>query len=249
MTRKRSTWCTSKTQKHAGTRSVHTARQAEHLTSSLDCHRVVRRNCKWVSGLLSRSSPLGSNSCRNEGTTSHAGHRIRPWCSHQAAQTTAPRRSSNQDSCNLIQRLLGRWGSFYVQSMDYDSSWTIRKGSGPMQRVWATLESSFIRWWKPLPLQYSATNKHVLTTAAEGKGFEGNRTRNLWKETCIRLAREVSHRRWVFKLQSSIGIYERAIYAALGGDLEGMLSVANSWHDCVWAYFRYNLLNRIDQVI
>ena len=32
--------------------------------------------------------------------------------------------------------------------------------------------------------------------------------------------------------------YERAIYAALSGDLKQLLPVCDTWEDTVWAYFR-----------
>jgi len=38
--------------------------------------------------------------------------------------------------------------------------------------------------------------------------------------------------------QETVSVVERAIYAALSGNLDQLLPCCSSWHDQVWAYFR-----------
>uniref|UniRef100_A0A1A7XJ13 Nuclear pore complex protein n=3 Tax=Iconisemion striatum TaxID=60296 RepID=A0A1A7XJ13_9TELE len=56
---------------------------------------------------------------------------------------------------------------------------------------------------------------------------EGNPNRGIWKACCWRMAEE-----------EQLNRYEKAIYAGLSGNLKPLLSVCESWEDCVWAYFR-----------
>uniref|UniRef100_A0A1A8F476 Nuclear pore complex protein n=1 Tax=Nothobranchius korthausae TaxID=1143690 RepID=A0A1A8F476_9TELE len=56
---------------------------------------------------------------------------------------------------------------------------------------------------------------------------EGNPHRGIWKACCWRMAEE-----------DQLNRYEKAIYAGLSGNLKPLLSVCESWEDCVWAYFR-----------
>uniref|UniRef100_A0A1A8K8U8 Nuclear pore complex protein n=1 Tax=Nothobranchius kuhntae TaxID=321403 RepID=A0A1A8K8U8_NOTKU len=56
---------------------------------------------------------------------------------------------------------------------------------------------------------------------------EGNPNRGIWKACCWRMAEE-----------DQLNRYEKAIYAGLSGNLKPLLSVCESWEDCVWAYFR-----------
>ncbi|XP_047431247.1 nuclear pore complex protein Nup107 [Mugil cephalus] len=56
---------------------------------------------------------------------------------------------------------------------------------------------------------------------------EGNPQRGIWKACCWRMAEE-----------EQLNRYERAIYASLSGNLKPLLTVCESWEDCVWAHFR-----------
>ncbi|XP_064456145.1 nuclear pore complex protein Nup107-like [Ornithodoros turicata] len=56
---------------------------------------------------------------------------------------------------------------------------------------------------------------------------EGNAYRDLWKSQC-----------WMASASSGTGTYERAIYAALCGNLQELLPVCLSWKDHLWARLR-----------
>ncbi|KAI1882040.1 hypothetical protein AGOR_G00246600 [Albula goreensis] len=67
---------------------------------------------------------------------------------------------------------------------------------------------------------------------------EGNPQRCVWKVCCWRLAEEDQFNR-----------YERAIYAALSGNLKQLLPVCESWEDSVWAYFRVMVDTLVEQEV
>ncbi|KAL1924881.1 uncharacterized protein VTP21DRAFT_4535 [Calcarisporiella thermophila] len=56
--------------------------------------------------------------------------------------------------------------------------------------------------------------------------ISGNKNHLLWKATCYQIAKE-----------ESLDIYERALYAALCGDVERVTPVCHSWEDFLWAYY------------
>ncbi|XP_055874618.1 nuclear pore complex protein Nup107-like isoform X1 [Biomphalaria glabrata] len=64
-------------------------------------------------------------------------------------------------------------------------------------------------------------------TSSDISPLEGNPHRDVWKAVCWRLASE-----------DNIYLYERAIYAALSGNLTALLPACSSWMDYVWAYFK-----------
>ncbi|XP_037551918.1 nuclear pore complex protein Nup107 [Nematolebias whitei] len=63
--------------------------------------------------------------------------------------------------------------------------------------------------------------------SSELQPVEGNPHRGIWKACCWRMAEE-----------EQLNRYERAIYASLSGNLRPLLTVCESWEDCVWAHFR-----------
>uniref|UniRef100_A0A8B9YC89 Nuclear pore complex protein n=1 Tax=Bos mutus grunniens TaxID=30521 RepID=A0A8B9YC89_BOSMU len=67
---------------------------------------------------------------------------------------------------------------------------------------------------------------------------EGNPYRCIWKISCWRMAEDELFNR-----------YERAIYAALSGNLKQLLPVCDSWEDTVWAYFRVMVDSLVEQEI
>ncbi|KAG7454659.1 hypothetical protein MATL_G00262070 [Megalops atlanticus] len=67
---------------------------------------------------------------------------------------------------------------------------------------------------------------------------EGNPQRCVWKVCCWRLAEEEQFNR-----------YERAIYAALSGNLKQLLPVCESWEDTVWAYLRVVVDTLVEQEV
>lgn len=77
---------------------------------------------------------------------------------------------------------------------------------------------------------------------SEGGGqlqpVEGNPHRSVWKVCCWRLAEEEQFNK-----------FERAIYAALSGNLKQLLPVCETWEDTVWAYFRVMVDTLVEQEI
>ncbi|XP_060513007.2 nuclear pore complex protein Nup107 isoform X1 [Panthera onca] len=67
---------------------------------------------------------------------------------------------------------------------------------------------------------------------------EGNPYRVIWKISCWRMAEDELFNR-----------YERAIYAALSGNLKQLLPVCDTWEDTVWAYFRVMVDSLVEQEI
>ncbi|XP_067027190.1 nuclear pore complex protein Nup107-like [Acropora muricata] len=67
---------------------------------------------------------------------------------------------------------------------------------------------------------------------------EGNENRDLWKKCC-----------WGLCEKSNYSIYEKAIYAALCGNLSKLLPVCRSWEDYLWAFFKVMVDVRVEQVI
>uniref|UniRef100_A0A672RPR4 Nuclear pore complex protein n=1 Tax=Sinocyclocheilus grahami TaxID=75366 RepID=A0A672RPR4_SINGR len=72
----------------------------------------------------------------------------------------------------------------------------------------------------------------------ELQSVEGNPHRSVWKVCCWRMAEEEQFNK-----------YERAIYAALSGNLQQLLPVCESWEDTVWAYFRVMVDTLVEQEI
>ncbi|XP_064417789.1 nuclear pore complex protein Nup107 isoform X1 [Latimeria chalumnae] len=72
----------------------------------------------------------------------------------------------------------------------------------------------------------------------ELQAVEGNPYRRVWKACCWRMAEDDQFNR-----------YERAIYAALSGNLKQLLVVCDSWEDTVWAYFRVMVDSLVEQEI
>ncbi|KAJ1922165.1 Nucleoporin nup84 [Mycoemilia scoparia] len=66
----------------------------------------------------------------------------------------------------------------------------------------------------------------------------GNINRKLWKVTCAALATD-----------SRVDQYERALYSALSGRLDDLISVCETWEDFLWAYFICMIENIIEKVI
>uniref|UniRef100_A0A8D0DUY7 Nuclear pore complex protein n=1 Tax=Salvator merianae TaxID=96440 RepID=A0A8D0DUY7_SALMN len=67
---------------------------------------------------------------------------------------------------------------------------------------------------------------------------EGNPYRCIWKINCWRLAEK-----------EQFDKYEKAIYAALSGNLKQLLQVCDTWEDTVWAYFRVMVDTLVEQEI
>ena len=65
---------------------------------------------------------------------------------------------------------------------------------------------------------------------------EGNQFGSVWKLCCWKLSEE-----------EGITQHEKAIYAALSGNLKQLLSVCESWEDCMWAYFKVLVDAKVEQ--
>ncbi|XP_078455539.1 nuclear pore complex protein Nup107 isoform X1 [Lampetra fluviatilis] len=85
--------------------------------------------------------------------------------------------------------------------------------------------------WRAATLEgwklYHDPNYDGVGSDGELQPVEGNPYRDVWRSCCWRMAEEEQFNR-----------HERAIYAALSGNLKQILPVCESWEDCVWAYFR-----------
>ncbi|XP_077992386.1 nuclear pore complex protein Nup107-like [Glandiceps talaboti] len=93
----------------------------------------------------------------------------------------------------------------------------------------ATLEG-----WK----MYHDPNMDEVSATGELKPVEGNPHRDIWKAVCWRMAQE-----------ENIHAYEKAIYAALSGNLKELLPVCGTWEDCLWAYYKVMVDMRVEQEI
>eukprot|EP00040_Diaphanoeca_grandis_P031914 m.192200 g.192200 ORF g.192200 m.192200 type:complete len:919 (-) comp32455_c1_seq1:40-2796(-) len=67
----------------------------------------------------------------------------------------------------------------------------------------------------------------VVDESEETEGHVGNFFRDVWKANC-----------WEISEQDGYHLHERAIYAALSGNLRQLLKVCHSWEDALWAHFR-----------
>lgn len=93
----------------------------------------------------------------------------------------------------------------------------------------ATLEGW--KLWHDANLDGVSNNETLTTT-------EGNPFRDVWKAAC-----------WKMSQESKFSVYERAIYAALSGNLSQILQVCTSWEDHLWAFFRVMVDVRVEQEI
>ena len=65
---------------------------------------------------------------------------------------------------------------------------------------------------------------------------EGNPFELFWKVCCWKLCED-----------NGVSIYEKAVYAALSGNLQQLLKVCNSWEDCLWAFFKVLVDGKVEQ--
>lgn len=77
-----------------------------------------------------------------------------------------------------------------------------------------------------------------ISGGTELEPVEGNPYRCIWKISCWRMSEDELFNK-----------YERAIYAALSGNLKQLLPVCDSWEDTVWAYFRVMVDSLVEQEI
>ncbi|KAI9193582.1 nuclear pore protein 84/107 [Polychytrium aggregatum] len=97
--------------------------------------------------------------------------------------------------------------------------------------------------WRAALLQGSEFSAHHGIDGGAELGFGGeaeiggNVNRDLWKAVCYEMARNTSDR------------YERALLAAVIGDVNMTIPVCESWEDHVWAYIRALLEAKCDEAL
>ncbi|XP_061085410.1 nuclear pore complex protein Nup107 [Conger conger] len=123
-----------------------------------------------------------------------------------------------EDDARLLKYLFA-----LVRAGMMDEAQRLCKRSGQAWRA-ATLEG-----WKPY---HDPNNNRGLKL----EPVEGNPLRGIWKVCCWRLSEDEQFNR-----------YERAIYAALSGNLKQLLPVCETWEDSVWAYFRVMVDTLVEQ--
>lgn len=65
---------------------------------------------------------------------------------------------------------------------------------------------------------------------------EGNEYRDIWKSVC-----------WNMALDGNVPLYEKAMFAALSGNLRALLPACVNWVDYLWAYFRVLVDQHIEE--
>ncbi|RUP32842.1 107-domain-containing protein [Jimgerdemannia flammicorona] len=84
--------------------------------------------------------------------------------------------------------------------------------------------------------QDPSLDDEIFSGIVEMKVPIGNRDRHLWKGTCYQFAQEETSDK-----------YERAMYAALCGDVDHVLPVCTSWEDIVWTHYNALIESRIEK--
>ena len=79
-------------------------------------------------------------------------------------------------------------------------------------------------------------NFDALSVDGEIGVTEGNPYELFWKVCCWKLCED-----------STISTYEKAIYAALSGNLQQLLKVCISWEDSLWAFFKVLIDGKVEQ--
>ncbi|XP_022097754.1 nuclear pore complex protein Nup107-like [Acanthaster planci] len=85
---------------------------------------------------------------------------------------------------------------------------------------------------------YDDPNISEVPATGELQHIKGNKYRDIWKSVCWRMAED-----------ERFNVYERAIYAALSGNLKELLPACDSWDDCLWAYFKVFVDRQVEQEI
>ncbi|XP_008047136.1 nuclear pore complex protein Nup107 isoform X2 [Carlito syrichta] len=93
--------------------------------------------------------------------------------------------------------------------------------------------------WRAATLEgWKLSHDPNISGGIELEPVEGNPYRRIWKISCWRMAEDELFNK-----------YERAIYAALSGNLKQLLPVCDTWEDTVWAYFRVMVDSLVEQEI
>uniref|UniRef100_A0A2K5PII5 Nuclear pore complex protein n=1 Tax=Cebus imitator TaxID=2715852 RepID=A0A2K5PII5_CEBIM len=135
---------------------------------------------------------------------------------------------------NTLHTLKQRQLASYVGSVQFfllDLCFTLLKAQRLCKRCGQAWRAATLEGWK----LYHDPN---VNGGAELEPVEGNPYRRIWKISCWRMAEDELFNR-----------YERAIYAALSGNLKQLLPVCDTWEDTVWAYFRVMVDSLVEQEI
>ncbi|XP_038045474.1 nuclear pore complex protein Nup107-like [Patiria miniata] len=96
--------------------------------------------------------------------------------------------------------------------------------------------------WRAATLEgwrlYHDPNINGVPASGELQAITGNMYRDIWKAVCWRMAED-----------ERFNVYERAIYAALSGNLKELLPACDTWDDCLWAYFKVLVDRQVEQEI
>ncbi|XP_072042829.1 nuclear pore complex protein Nup107-like [Amphiura filiformis] len=96
--------------------------------------------------------------------------------------------------------------------------------------------------WRAATLEgwrlYHDNNMKAVPASGDLATVEGNPYRDIWKAVCWRMAED-----------ERFNIYERAVYAALSGNLREILPACEYWDDCLWAYYRVMVDQQVEQEI
>lgn len=96
--------------------------------------------------------------------------------------------------------------------------------------------------WRAATLQgwklWQDNNMDGVSSDETLSAVEGNPYRDVWKAAC-----------WQMSEENKFSVYERAIYAALSGNLSQLLQVCKSWEDYLWAFYRVMVDVRVEQEI
>lgn len=96
--------------------------------------------------------------------------------------------------------------------------------------------------WRAASLQgwklYNDPNFEGLGPECQRSPVFGNPYRDVWKKVC-----------WNMCQCARTGVYERAVYAVLSGNLHGVLPVCKSWLDYLWAYYKIMVDQKIEDEV
>lgn len=96
--------------------------------------------------------------------------------------------------------------------------------------------------WKAATLEgwrlHHDPNFEALAPDGQPLPTEGNPLRRLWKSAA-----------WMMADDDRVALYERALYAALTGNLITMLKVVDSWEDALWSYCRTLVDQRTEETL
>ncbi|KAK3704372.1 hypothetical protein RRG08_012437 [Elysia crispata] len=81
-------------------------------------------------------------------------------------------------------------------------------------------------------------NYYNSTNVDDVRDIEGNPQRDIWKSVC-----------WGMANEPSLDQHEKAVYAALSGNLQAVLPVCTSWMDYLWAYFKVMVDTKVEQEV